>query len=438
MGSIIKRFGKMIKTAINKKLLAQAFIGIALILSGVVFRPVIFVAAAFCVFVILLQKDDTDVACLMFIWLSFSSIFHYSVTTPTIYTLLEIVFIVRFIARKRKIDASIFLFLTLLSAYIIIGGIPKYADVVKTIMLPLIFYILVQSTNYNALERIGKYYVLGVVSSSVIALFNEIIPNMNTFIQYKEVHVGKNYSGFITEDRFSGMWGDPNYFSVHLILAILILAYLFSKAEISVPTFYVGYIMLVIFGGMTGSKSFLLALVFATLFVIIVIWRGSNRFHVVFFVLMIALALFLMISGYIDVFSRVMARITGKSGSKQDFSTGRIDRWLFYINYFVEEPFTLLIGEGLRSGFSGVIPHNAYIDFLDLLVIVGSTLFFVPIGYSIYIWGGKKIGTIVPLIFLLVMYFSLSMIYSIDFIFELFLCIGFFVLAPEDNTVKAE
>lgn len=416
--------------AINKKLMAETVIGIVLIVAGVAFRPIMILASVFCVLAILADKNDNNVFCLMFAWLNVSQIFHFTVSSPTVYTFLELALILKLFIKYRKIHFTFVIIMIILLFYLVAGVGSAYFEMIKALMIPILFYYMSRLTDYSGLSNISKYYVFGVIVGSVIGYFKNYIPNMSLLISYKRVNTGAGLGGMISEDRFSGLWVDPNYYTVHLVLSVLIIAILFSRVEIHTLTFYIGYILITLFGGMTGSKSFLFCLTLATVFIMYSTWNSKNRKQLIFFVIMIILVLFLMFTGYIDVFSRVIARLDGSSQSQSGITTGRMDRWIVYMDTFLDNPFALFFGQGLGNGFSYLIPHNTYIDFIDIFGIVGTTLFFMPIGFSIYVWDNKRRGSVVPLLFLLVLYFFLSMIYSIDFVFELFIAIGLLVLAP--------
>ena len=122
----------------------------------------------------------------------------------------------------------------------------------------------------------------------------------------------------------------------------------------------------------------------------------------------------------IDIFSTVLTRFrninTGFSSS--GITTGRIELLQYYLQLFLENPVKFIIGNGIGIGYSYRPPHNTIIDFLDIMGLIGTFLFsalLIKI-YKLTPTEGKGTAFIllVPL-----MYFFLSMFYSIDFCFEL-------------------
>ena len=76
---------------------------------------------------------------------------------------------------------------------------------------------------------------------------------MSTFVGLKYVNLTFTSSGWQRADRLGALWGDPNYYSVHLILAIAILIVWYSQERIKLPLFIVGYSALAVFGGLLGE-----------------------------------------------------------------------------------------------------------------------------------------------------------------------------------------
>lgn len=421
----------------DKNIWISAIIGMALICAGVAIRPVMYVAAVAAIAIVIFAPKNV-VILLLFSWLSFSTIFKFNVGATSIFTYLELLFAFRLIVQNHKMHAGFFFSWCLYAAYLLFGTGSEYTTFLKVALMPLLFYLMAREVTYEDLTKTIKFYVLGVIVSSFVGYFKTYIPNMASFVTDKTVNLAYTGSGFLSSARITGLWGDPNYYSIHLILAIMLVAVLYSRKELSIVPFYSAYVICTLFGALTGSKSFIIMLVIATFLIVVQLWGDHNFKQLLFFVVIIAAGLFLIVSGYIDAFSAIMSRLSSIDfSSTNSITTDRTLKWAEYINEFSNRFGKLLIGNGIGKGFSFAVPHNSYLDYLDLLGLIGTGVFLLSMVQAIKCgWKTqrKKFGNISPLLVLLGMYAFLSMFYSIDLLFELFVAIGLLVLIPSNDT----
>lgn len=420
----------MSKAYENISLMLKVILGFALVVAGVAFRPIMYLAALFFVAVILIEKNPRYIASMMFAWLSISPIFKFSVGGTSFFTYLELLVIIKLLIINRKLEVKFFAALALYSAYMMIGMGNEYTDLIKAICVPMLIYFFFKDMSYLSLKSCTFYYIVGIVISSVIGLAKAFIPNMTAFVNYKNVRMGQSASSIIFADRFSGLWTDPNYFSIHLIIAIAVISVLFSRKEIRSTTFYAVYALMVAFGALTGSKSFILMLVVVTVLSVIVLLKEGQYAHSVLFGIVIAIGVFLLMSGYIDVFSRAIYRI--QNVSTLGFDTGRSDIWKGYFDMYFDSLPLMLFGSGLGKSFLLRVPHNTYLDIFVLFGIVGGILCIATFHYAIKPRTiSMKPQSIVPLITLAAMYFALSMYYSVELPFQMIIVFGYCYLSPD-------
>lgn len=414
----------------NIGLMLKVILGFALVVAGVAVRPAMYLAAVYFAVLIIVEKDTQFMASMMFAWLSISPIFKFSVGGTSFFTYLELLVILKLIIRNRKLEARFFAALGLYSVYMILGMGNEYTDLIKAICVPMLIYFLSKDMSYESLKTCTFYYIFGIVISSIIGLSKGLIPNMTAFVNYKNVRMGQSASSIVFADRFSGLWTDPNYFSIHLILAIAVTSVLFSRKEIKSATFYVIYVTMIAFGALTGSKSFILMLVVVTVLSLILLLKEKQYSHSIFFGVIIAVGVFLLLSGYIDVFSRAIYRI--QNVSTLGFDTGRSDIWKGYFDMYSDSLPLLLFGSGLGKSFLLRVPHNTYVDIFALFGIVGGILCIASFYYAIKPFAtNRKPQSVLPLITLAAMYFALSMYYSIELPFQILIVFGFFYISPE-------
>lgn len=411
----------------DKKNTLLALLGVLLITAGVPFRPVMFAAVIFCGFAVIFINNPKTVICLMFTWLSFSTIFKFAMGDTSIYTYLQFIVILKFLIMKRKVDTRFFLYWFLLTVYVLIGGIGSLRDSIKFVMIPLMIYVFSRETDGQDINRVSYYYLLGVFTSTIVSFLREYIPNMSSFVGLKYVNLTFTATGWQRANRIGGLWGDPNYYSVHLILAIAILIVWYSQERIKLPWFIVGYSALAVFGGLTGSKSFLIMFAILTVLIVYSVFKNKKYLLGAFLLILICIAGLLLITGYFDVFSTVLKRLS-TAENVSDVTTGRLDLWFEYFNIFFSRPIKALFGNGINNGFTLSTPHNSIIDTLDLLGLVGTIIFYICLYLSVSSTRttiDKKRRSFLPFIGIFGIYMGLSMFFSIDFGFELFLAFGF-------------
>ena len=401
-----------------------------LVIIGVIYHPVMYIAFAYVCAKILLSKDSLAITLLLVPLAHLAVIFKLSPQSSSLFTYIQLIAVVKYFLINRRINRKFLFFWFIFIIYISIGfllnsidvGFNNITDLIKVGMWPLLFYFLIESVDNNDCKRVLKIYVICVLISSLIGLTSSFIPNMEAYVTYKDVNIGRDYSGVITAVRFSGLIGDSNYYSIPLIIAILISIFLWRKSEIKPGLFYLFYFCLVALGSMTGSKTFLIMLAIVTLIIIHELYKIKHYKSAFGFSFVIVIAVFLLLSGYISAFDVVFSRLRGVT-TINDLTTGRSDIWGMYLNNMIRNPLKLLFGNGIGEGLSyDRFPHNAYIDFVDILGVIGSTILVTILFYSIKLrkenaprnrfWLG-----FIPII---VMYSTLSMFYSTDLVFQLF------------------
>lgn len=422
-----------IKTLKDRSLYFQMILGLVLVTLGVPVRPIMYIAALYCVGLLLFCRNEEAELCYLFCWLGISNIFNLSVGSISIFTILELLFCLKRVVLKRRLAVGFFVPYSVFLTYLLFGAGSNLKDFIRIAMVPLILYLIVDQLDYDRLNSISISYIIGIIYGSLVGLFIDNIPHMREYMSYKLVNVGYSSTGFITTFRFAGLWGDANYYSVHLILVLTIFAVWFHRKSIKSTFFYIALAAVTIFGGLSGSKSFIFALIVA---IILIISSFVKRRPLQALVLLVGALIFgyLVLSGYIDAFSRVMYRINQIFLGNDTLTTGRTDIWKSYFALFKTDNLLLLFGSGLERGFPLRYAHNTYLDFVVLLGIVGGIIYSatlikaitVPLGHLI---NGYGLGAVM----LLGMYFFLSMFYSLDFPFELAIAFGFLLISKDDT-----
>lgn len=410
------------------------FIFLLLVIAGVVIRPLSYFAFTIAVAFVILQPDETVNLALLFFLMPIATVFKPSAGSTSFFTYIELVFVLKQLIKKHHLPSKFFFGWFLFSGYVIIGMGSAVTDAIKQIIIPIMIYIGMLPENREKIDNYIELYALGTFFSSVLGLVKGSIPNLSSYVSTKVNHLGSG----IYIDRFAGLWGDPNYYSINLMLLFAALLYLYSKKKISLPRISVYYLLIVIFGAMTRSQSFIVVLAVTLVFMIVILFQTHHPFAGIISIAVIAVALFMIVSGRIELFDSVLLRMQTVAG-RGDITTGRLDKWSQYFTEFANNPVKLIIGNGVGKGFSFVVPHNTYIDYLDIYGILGTTVYcgsLISINRA-YERNNKFVNWL-PMLILLAMYAMLSMIFYLDMVFQIMLAamILYSSEAETDNYIK--
>lgn len=427
----------------NRNLILRIIVCYILVVAGVVTRPLMYVALLVTVGIVILTREEWELTTILVALVHVSPIFKLSPGSTSLFTYVELIAIAKYLTFDHKLSWKFFSAWGLYSVYLLVGcGMNtlsgfgfEVTDLIKAIMVPLLLYCMAKDLDYNRFHFLSIVYVVGVLFASLLSWMSDYIPNMLSYISYKQVYLGYSSSGFIARTRFSGLMGDPNYYSIHLILSIAICAIWWSRKEIKSIAFYLVFGILATLGAMTGSKSFFLMLIVVTVMIIIVLFKSRNYPQAFLFVAVLAAAVVLLLAGYVNIFDTVLSRFQLVETAGKDLTTGRADLWNQYLSNFIEHPLVAVFGNGLGKGYSFErAPHNTFIDFIDFVGIIGSLLFVLSIkSVATVQWAGKSMGrrSILLVVILCVMYFSLSMFTSNDLPFQILLAFGFLLIGNE-------
>lgn len=354
---------------------------------------------------------------LLFFMVPFAAVFKTSASSTSLFTYLELVFVARQFIKYRKINKRFFIALTVFSFYVFLGTGTAYTTLIKQIMIPCILYCFFFYGNTN-LKKMICYFSFGLLFSSIVALFMDQIPNLNKYILLDPAYeVGRDVL------RKSGLYSDPNYYSLALIMAIICLFIFFVNKQMNIAVFPIIGVFIV-FGAQTISKSFLLFLAISLLlFVLMLFLKGQYGGGIVCVITLIVLG-GLILNQQIEIFNNTLVRLNNSNAT-----TGRSDVWIEYINYiFGGSIFKMLFGNGIGSILIFGAAHNTYIDFLYFYGVAGTVIFAITCRYSIPEISSHKhqIENYCPTICLMLMLFFLSSLTYFDFVFMIIIAVSMY------------
>ena len=333
----------------------------------------IFAAVSLVVFVFSSIKHC--VSFLMFL-LPFASILKRDVDAISFFTILFFFLIAKMVMFHAKIDAVLFLYLLIFFTYnLVFSGMGQLTTIVTMIAgMLMLYYIRQENVDVNS---VVITYSFGVCLSSILTLLKGSLPILNTFISDVTMKLGE---GEYTS-RFSGLAGNPNYYTLDIIMALsAIFVISYSTKNQKIYTFFT--IVLSVFGMMSVSKSFLVTWV-----MLIIIWfilsvkQGGVKMVKFAFVLALgAFIIYFVADDYVHSF--LMRFFKDSTGSINDITTGRYNIWINYIKAIFNDLKIMLFGNGLKTlcGVKGT--HNTYLEALFNVGLVGSAVFLICLKQS--------------------------------------------------------
>lgn len=330
-----------------------------------------FLAFVLGVYIVLKYKFEMVFPLFMFM-MPMSSIFKTSAGGTSYFTYLELLLVVVYLLRNkmeiRKTELGIIFF----CSYIIITQILNGAFSI-TITIKMVAYLfLISLANTTEIRKIYKacfmMFIMGLIISSLMGLINIPGFHVSEFITIKtELVIGDEYG------RFAGLYSDPNYYSINLIIALTLLVVLYLKDEIKFFQCIILSSVLIYFAALTVSKSALLMLCFPILMLLYVFIKKGNFFGIVFVIAIISGAILLLTNNQTGIFTRVISRF---SNANTDITSGRTELWKMFVAYLKDNPVQLFFGRSVgHYTLNGHVAHNTYIDIIYELGIFGGILF---------------------------------------------------------------
>lgn len=379
----------------------------------------------------MLVMDQCDFSLMLFFIMPLTSIFKLSADSTSLYTYIELLFVAYHYLKKglkmevRDVLALIFL------AYIVITEV--YAgkfELTRTIKMALNLWLVSVFLCEDWQNRYDEFFIcfaLGVIISSAMRFLDSSFFNISAFVSQVE----QGFSDGSSVTRFSGLYGDPNYFAVNAIISLCLLGFLYQKGKLRLLFTLILFAPLVYFCAITGSKSALLMLTFPMLMLLHGVRKNRRYFVYAVLLLLLVFGIYMVFSGRISIFATTLARLSNANEGLDKLTTGRSTLWMNYIKELKSHPLQIIFGNSpsvyLLNG-RGV--HNTYIDFIFQLGAVGTVLYFYilrPIERLKHPGFKRQITNYSVFITMLVMYFFLSMLQFFDMPFHMtlgFICMN--------------
>ncbi len=401
----------------------------ALILFGTFHH--IFSLAAFLLFgLVLVFCDRESVLIQIFFVMPMANIFKLSPGTQSFFTILILAYVVVNFVLPRKATALVFVF----GLYIVITQlISGEYHIFRTIKLVCNVLFLSSVLNSEVEIRHKEVFLSFITGNLVASFFGMLDSGFFRIVEY----VGINEVGEVRPEegeeaiiRFAGLYADPNYYAIGIVISMCLLVVLYHRSEINPFFAALCAAPMVYFLIQTYSKSalFMMAVPLAYLFYSLA--KKKKYFLLMLMIFATVVTVILALSGKISALDVIMARIaTSDTSSGTDINkltTGRLNLWVTYSNYLISNIRTALFGDGVSAPLINAhASHNTYIDIFYHLGAVGGGLLIACLStisvQSRHFYIRRNIMNYSVMICIAVMYFFLGELFYFDPPFQIFL-----------------
>lgn len=272
------------------------------------------------------------------------------------------------------------------------------------------------------LKKMLILYSLGIILAALFTQMGNIFPNVSNMTSSATI---RTLSGERV-DRFSGLYTNPNFFTMDIIMALSCWFCYFIKRNIE-KVEYLFIIILSIIGFSSISNSFLLAYGLLLGIAVIDILKTNFKKGILS---LIAMAAFFVIIGYSlddQTFNALTERVytMGNAQDAAEFTTRRSDLWQLYFDYIFTSVRTVFFGAGLTVELD-YYAHNYFLETLYHLGIIGVILYLTTLSSSIKAYPKlKKKGLInyIPLLIFLFRGVGINLFFRDNKIFFIILAV---------------
>ncbi len=391
----------------------------------------IFSLAAFLLFcLVLVFCDRESVLIQIFFVMPMANIFKLSPGTQSFFTILILAYVVINFVLPRKATALVFILGLYIVVTQLIAGDFNLFRTIKLICNILFLSSVLNSKVEIRHKEVFLSYIIGNLTASFFGMLNSEIFRIVEYIGEKAVGEIRPVDGEEAIIRFAGLYADPNYYAIGIIISMCLLVILYYRSEIN-PLFAIACtVPMIYFLIQTYSKSalFMMAVPLAYLMYSLV----KRKKYLILLLVTVAsiITIMLALSGQIPTLDVIMARIeisnVGSGTDINKLTTGRFNLWITYMNYIINNIRTALFGNSVAAPLiDGRASHNTYIDIFYHLGVVGGGMLMACLttisAQSRHFNIRRNILNYSVMICIAVMYFFLGELFYFDPPFQIFL-----------------
>lgn len=317
---------------------------------------------------------------LIFILFSFANIFKLAPNSTSLFTYLILLFDVMLFIKHRTLPPIwiFFAIYTVAVPFICMEwscfNLLRWIKLLCNILM--MFYFFERETR----DHEDEFFLFFVVGMILASLTYHLDSGFFRVSQYT-YDIGVYYAGMSEGEknlvRFAGLYSDPNYYSVNVIISMCLMVILFHREKVKLPVFALFMAVLLYFIKETFSKSALLMSAVPLLMFLYSNHLKQRRMLQTVSAIVFSVALIYLIVTGGGMFSTVFGRLSAAKGDINALTTGRFNVWVYNMEYFMEHPWRFLFGKGINSPLiNNKAHHNVYLEIIWYVGLIGFIMIF--------------------------------------------------------------
>ena len=218
--------------------------------------------------------------------------------------------------------------------------------------------------------NLNFFFSLGIIAAALSAYYLVKYPMIARFIDVHSVQAVTRYSGY---------YGDANFYSAHIVAALAGYLVMFGNAGKRTFISILMSIALLYCGLLSVSKTFVItAILVLFLWVFRILFIKKNFSYKVVTIAVIGMVgITIIASNLFSSLFDVIAIRFGNSSTLSDLTTGRSTIWLDYLRYFADNPAVIFFGNGyVNLLLDEHSTHNTLLQGVFQFGIVGCLILF--------------------------------------------------------------
>lgn len=363
---------------------ACIFISAWLLIAQVLGETILLLPCLVCFFVLACYAAIRGMAIPIFLYfLPFSTLLKLQPGTISLYTIaLLAVYLIFFFTNGRNfVIHHFFPGIALLALTLTVKTLYGYDLTNSYVMffasLLLIPYVGRELNKNYDFYLLTLFFALGIVFSAISSQYLSVFPTIRRYIEIDDI------VGIV---RYSGYYGDPNFYSAHVTAALGGVLVLFLNGGSKIRTVFSAIltVLLVYCGFLSVSKSFVLVSLCIVLFWGIDFMARKGKLSsklITAFACVVGVIFLLSSTVFVNNVDMIIERFS-VNNTLSDLTTGRTDIWNNYFNEFDEDPLLLFFGKGFTKILvNDKSTHNTILQSVYQFGIVGTVFL---IGWMVF------------------------------------------------------
>lgn len=287
----------------------------------------------------------------------------------SLFLVLSVVYIfaclLHFIMANKKIQFNYLLSYFLFIGFVISVSLLQGGEITLVLGFILNFTVIFLAAMFvKDRKQFKKYtiiYSLGLLTASLLRLITYAIPVMDQYF----LEMATQYTLLVNGNlnfRFAGLDLDPNYFSMHVLVAVsCLLVNLYYNSDNKILSICL-IVMLSLFGLLSLSKMYLISMLFLILFTILTLLKNNLIFGLKFVFSLFFIGVIVVFFSFDYFYESFAERISLGDGNLDSLTTERNIAWKIYANKILQDFNIFLFGAGYGGEtLNNRMPHNMYL-----------------------------------------------------------------------------